>query len=86
MCSHRNIALLPQHLVLARIPFHSLKQEAGDYVITNPGGFHFVVNGEPNTAEATNFVLGKGMQHMKQYCACSCAQTHNVDCIAAKFK
>jgi hypothetical protein len=41
---HKNIVMLPQ-LLLAHtppIPFHTLKQSRGEYVITFPSAFHFV--------------------------------------------
>ena len=49
--------MFPQ-LLLAHtppIPFHTLKQSKGEYVITFPSAFHFVSNSGFNAAEAINF-------------------------------
>ena len=56
---HKGIALMPQLLKACDppIPFHCLKQCKGDYVITFPGAFHFVVNAGVNAAKATNFAI-----------------------------
>lgn len=86
LCSHRIIALLPQHLVLEKIPFHTLKQEPGDYVLTQPGAFHFVVNGGPNVAEATNFSFAKARKHMRDYVFCTCPLKENVLLIKSKMR
>jgi hypothetical protein len=48
------MVLLPQELLLANIPFWTLKPLPEDYVITLPVGFHFVINAGSNIVEATN--------------------------------
>ena len=66
------MVLLPQELLLANIPFKTLKQEPGDYIIAFPAGFHFVINSGHNIAEAVNFVFDEWELHRSSYPDCSC--------------
>ena len=66
------MVLLPQELLLASIPFKTLKQETGDYIITFPAGFHFVINSGHNIAEAVSFVFDEWELHRSSYPDCSC--------------
>jgi hypothetical protein len=47
--------ITPQLLIVEGIPFNTVKQCPGDYVVTFPGAFHMVVNAKTNEAEAINF-------------------------------
>jgi hypothetical protein len=51
--------MLPQVFKAADspIPLHCIKQEPGQYFITFPGAFHFVVNAGKNCADAIHFYL-----------------------------
>jgi jumonji domain-containing protein 2 len=49
--------LTPQLLIAEGIPFNTVKQCPGDYVVTFPGAFHIVVNAGTNVAEAVNFAF-----------------------------
>ncbi|EFX63680.1 hypothetical protein DAPPUDRAFT_267963 [Daphnia pulex] len=64
---HKTMVLLPQELLVANIPFRTLKQLPGDYVITLPAGFHFVKNSGSNIAEATNYVSEDWVEHRKTF-------------------
>jgi hypothetical protein len=61
------MVLLPQELLLANIPFRTLKQLPGDYVITLPAGLYFVINSGSNIAEATNYVSEDWVEHRKTF-------------------
>ncbi|EFX76909.1 hypothetical protein DAPPUDRAFT_248425 [Daphnia pulex] len=64
---HKTMVLLPQELLVANIPFRTLKQLPGDYVITLPAGLHFVKNSGSNIAEATNYVSEDWVEHRKTF-------------------
>jgi jumonji domain-containing protein 2 len=79
------MVLLPQELLLANIPFRTLRQQAGDYVITLPEGLHFVVNSGHSIAEATNYACVDWEKHRKRFPVCICEQSKNKEDIAARF-
>ncbi|EFX67541.1 hypothetical protein DAPPUDRAFT_261496 [Daphnia pulex] len=58
---HKEIPVFPQMLIAHSppIPFHTLKQCEGDYVVTCPSAFHFVLNEGANVAEAMNYPISK---------------------------
>ncbi|EFX62271.1 hypothetical protein DAPPUDRAFT_337182 [Daphnia pulex] len=83
---HKNMVMLPQELLLANIPFRTLKQLPGDYVITLPEGLHFVINSGHSIAEATNYACDDWVKHRKTFPNCTCKQSKNLKAIAERFK
>jgi hypothetical protein len=80
------MVMLPQELLLANIPFRTLKQLPGNYVITLPEGLHFVINSGSNIAEATNYACEDWVKHRKTFPNCTCSHSKNIKAIAARFK
>jgi jumonji domain-containing protein 2 len=72
--SHKGIAVMPQLLKACNspIPFHGIKQCKGDYVITFPGAFHFVINSGSNLAEAINFAFPEWRPYANTAGVCTC--------------
>jgi jumonji domain-containing protein 2 len=85
---HKGIALMPQLLKACDppIPFHCIKQGKGDYVITFPGAFHFVVNAGANVAEATNFAIPEWVPFAGKAGKCTCDHNKKVQAVQIHFK
>ena len=85
--------MFPQ-LLLAHpppIPFHTLKQSKGEYVITFPSAFHFVCNSGYNCAdEAINFFAPEwkyfGVETSKYLETCTCFLKKSLEDINTLFK
>jgi hypothetical protein len=89
---HKNITMFPQ-LLLAHtppIPFHTLKQSKGEYVITFPSAFHFVCNSGYNCAEAINFVTPEwkyfDVETSKYLEKCTCSLKEQLEYLNTFFK
>ncbi|XP_032785720.1 lysine-specific demethylase 4E-like [Daphnia magna] len=67
------------------IPFHCFKQCKGDYIITFPGAFHFVVNSGLNMAQATNFAFPEWLPFAKAREGCSCVYSESFIAVSSRF-
>jgi len=86
---HKTSIFSPKVLRESGIPFHTLVQEPGEYVITFPASYHAGFNHGFNVAEATNFTterwLSKGRE--AKVCRCQPYSVHiNMDDFAAKLE
>jgi hypothetical protein len=68
------------------IPFHTLKQFEGDYVVTCPSAFHFVLNEGANVAEAMNYSSKEWTFYRYPFKKCTCALKAGYTAIERKFK
>jgi hypothetical protein len=85
---HKGIVVLPQMLLAQTppIPFHTLKQCEGDYVVTCPSAFHFVLNGGANFAEAMNYPSEEWTYYSYPFTRCTCAHKAGYTAIERLFK
>ncbi|XP_045024637.1 lysine-specific demethylase 4E-like [Daphnia magna] len=67
------------------IPFHCFKQCKGDYIITFPEAFHFVVNFGLNVAQATNFAFPEWLPFAKAREGCSCVYSESFIAVSSRF-
>ncbi|KZS07168.1 Uncharacterized protein APZ42_029189 [Daphnia magna] len=76
---HKCFLVMPQLLKAndPPIPFYCFKQCKGDYIITFPGAFHFVVNSGLNVAQATNFAFPEWLPFAKDREGCSCVYSES---------
>jgi hypothetical protein len=86
---HKTSIFSPKVLKESGIPFHTLVQEPGEFVITFPASYHAGFNHGFNVAEATNFTterwLSKGRE--AKVCRCQPYSVHiNMDDFAAKLE
>ncbi|EWM21898.1 lysine-specific demethylase 4c isoform 1 [Nannochloropsis gaditana] len=85
---HKTSIFSPKVLRESGIPFHTLVQEPGEFVVTFPASYHAGFNHGFNIAEATNFSterwLSKGRE--AKVCRCQPYSVHiNMDDFAAKL-
>jgi len=86
---HKTSIFSPKVLRESGIPFHTLVQEPGEFVITFPASYHAGFNHGFNVAEATNFTterwLSKGRE--AKVCRCQPYSVHiNMDDFAGKLE
>jgi jumonji domain-containing protein 2 len=82
------VFVVPQLLIAEGIPFKTIRQLPGEYVITFPGAFHTVVNGGTNVAEAINFATRdctctKGTSGVAK---CTCSEKEGIEAVAESLK
>ncbi|KAJ8406365.1 hypothetical protein AAFF_G00305960 [Aldrovandia affinis] len=69
---HKMTLISPSILRKYGIPFEKITQEAGEFMITFPYGYHAGFNHGFNCAESTNFATQRWIEYGKQATLCSC--------------
>ncbi|KAG1689546.1 putative lysine-specific demethylase 4B [Nymphon striatum] len=69
---HKMSILSPQVLKSYSIPYNKITQEAGEFIITFPYGYHSGYNHGYNCAESTNFALERWIEYGKRCSQCTC--------------
>lgn len=69
---HKMTLISPSILKKYGIPFEKITQEAGEFMITFPYGYHAGFNHGFNCAESTNFATLRWIDYGKQAILCSC--------------
>ncbi|XP_050817071.1 lysine-specific demethylase 4A isoform X1 [Gopherus flavomarginatus] len=69
---HKMTLISPLILKKYGIPFDKVTQEAGEFMITFPYGYHAGFNHGFNCAESTNFATLRWIEYGKQSVLCSC--------------
>ncbi|XP_007420033.1 lysine-specific demethylase 4A [Python bivittatus] len=69
---HKMTLISPSILKKYSIPFDKVTQEAGEFMITFPYGYHAGFNHGFNCAESTNFATLRWIEYGKQSVLCSC--------------
>ncbi|XP_030061331.1 lysine-specific demethylase 4A [Microcaecilia unicolor] len=69
---HKMTLISPFILKKYGIPFDKITQEAGEFMITFPYGYHAGFNHGFNCAESTNFATLRWIEYGKQSVLCSC--------------
>uniref|UniRef100_A0AAR2KB84 [histone H3]-trimethyl-L-lysine(9) demethylase n=1 Tax=Pygocentrus nattereri TaxID=42514 RepID=A0AAR2KB84_PYGNA len=69
---HKMTLISPSILKKYGIPFEKITQEAGEFMITFPYGYHAGFNHGFNCAESTNFATQRWIDYGKQAILCSC--------------
>ncbi|XP_036970375.1 lysine-specific demethylase 4A [Acanthopagrus latus] len=71
---HKMTLISPSILKKYGIPFEKVTQEAGQFILTFPFGYHAGFNHGFNCAESTNFATQRWIDYGKQATLCSCRQ------------
>ncbi|XP_044056640.1 lysine-specific demethylase 4A isoform X3 [Siniperca chuatsi] len=71
---HKMTLISPSILKKYGIPFEKVTQEAGQFIVTFPFGYHAGFNHGFNCAESTNFATQRWIDYGKQATLCSCRQ------------
>ncbi|KAJ8270923.1 hypothetical protein GJAV_G00120800 [Gymnothorax javanicus] len=69
---HKMTLISPSILRKYGIPFEKITQEAGQFMVTFPYGYHAGFNHGFNCAESTNFATQRWIEYGKQAILCSC--------------
>ncbi|XP_030630394.1 lysine-specific demethylase 4A [Chanos chanos] len=69
---HKMTLISPSILRKYGIPFEKITQEAGEFMVTFPYGYHAGFNHGFNCAESTNFATRRWIEYGKQAILCSC--------------
>ncbi|XP_061097279.1 lysine-specific demethylase 4A isoform X2 [Conger conger] len=69
---HKMTLISPSILRKYGIPFEKITQEAGEFMVTFPYGYHAGFNHGFNCAESTNFATQRWIEYGKQATLCSC--------------
>lgn len=69
---HKMIIISPQVLKMHNIPFNKITQEAGEFMVTFPFGYHSGFNHGFNCAESTNFATRRWIEYGKRSAVCDC--------------
>ncbi|XP_036409571.1 lysine-specific demethylase 4A isoform X2 [Megalops cyprinoides] len=69
---HKMTLISPSILKKYGIPFEKITQEAGQFMVTFPYGYHAGFNHGFNCAESTNFATQRWIEYGKQAILCSC--------------
>ncbi|KAJ8356835.1 hypothetical protein SKAU_G00196290 [Synaphobranchus kaupii] len=69
---HKMTLISPTVLKKYSIPFHRITQEAGEFMITFPYGYHAGFNHGFNCAESTNFATLRWIDYGKMASQCTC--------------
>ncbi|XP_051567316.1 lysine-specific demethylase 4A isoform X2 [Myxocyprinus asiaticus] len=69
---HKMTLISPSILRKYGIPFEKVTQEAGEFIVTFPYGYHAGFNHGFNCAESTNFATQRWIDYGKQATLCSC--------------
>ncbi|XP_023563623.1 lysine-specific demethylase 4A [Octodon degus] len=86
---HKMTLISPLMLKKYGIPFDKVTQEAGEFMITFPYGYHAGFNHGFNCAESTNFATHRWIEYGKQAVLCSCRKDMvkiSMDVFVRKFQ
>ncbi|XP_051867370.1 lysine-specific demethylase 4A-like [Pristis pectinata] len=86
---HKMTLISPSILKKYGIPFDRVTQEAGDFMITFPYGYHAGFNHGFNCAESTNFASLRWIEYGKHAVLCSCRKDMvkiSMDVFVRKFQ
>uniref|UniRef100_A0A669DGS5 [histone H3]-trimethyl-L-lysine(9) demethylase n=1 Tax=Oreochromis niloticus TaxID=8128 RepID=A0A669DGS5_ORENI len=86
---HKMTLISPFILKKYGIPFEKVTQEAGQFIVTFPFGYHAGFNHGFNCAESTNFATQRWIDYGKQATLCSCRQDMvkiSMDVFVRKFQ
>ncbi|KAM3619011.1 uncharacterized protein V6R79_001677 [Siganus canaliculatus] len=86
---HKMTLISPSILKKYGIPFEKVTQEAGEFIVTFPFGYHAGFNHGFNCAESTNFATQRWIDYGKQATLCSCRQDTvkiSMDVFVRKFQ
>ncbi|XP_056131703.1 lysine-specific demethylase 4A isoform X2 [Lampris incognitus] len=86
---HKMTLISPSVLKKYSIPFDKVTQEAGQFIVTFPFGYHAGFNHGFNCAESTNFATQRWIDYGKQATLCSCRQDMvkiSMDVFVRKFQ
>uniref|UniRef100_A0A673IAP0 [histone H3]-trimethyl-L-lysine(9) demethylase n=1 Tax=Sinocyclocheilus rhinocerous TaxID=307959 RepID=A0A673IAP0_9TELE len=86
---HKMTLISPSILKKYGIPFEKITQEAGEFMVTFPYGYHAGFNHGFNCAESTNFATRRWIDYGKQAILCSCRKDMvkiSMDVFVRKFQ
>ncbi|XP_072275411.1 lysine-specific demethylase 4A-like [Pyxicephalus adspersus] len=86
---HKMTVISPFILKKYGIPFDKITQEAGEFMVTFPYGYHAGFNHGFNCAESTNFATLRWIEYGKQAVLCSCRKDMvkiSMDVFVRKFQ
>ncbi|XP_026887784.2 lysine-specific demethylase 4A [Electrophorus electricus] len=86
---HKMTLISPSILRKYGIPFEKITQEAGEFMVTFPYGYHAGFNHGFNCAESTNFATMRWIDYGKQAILCSCRKDMvkiSMDVFVRKFQ
>ncbi|XP_075901294.1 lysine (K)-specific demethylase 4A, a isoform X2 [Nelusetta ayraudi] len=86
---HKMTLISPSILKKYGIPFEKVIQEAGQFIVTFPFGYHAGFNHGFNCAESTNFATQRWIDYGKRATMCSCRQDMvkiSMDVFVRKFQ
>ncbi|XP_072246300.1 lysine-specific demethylase 4A isoform X2 [Leuresthes tenuis] len=86
---HKMTLISPSILKKYGIPFDKVTQEAGQFIVTFPFGYHAGFNHGFNCAESTNFAMQRWIDYGKRSTLCSCRQDMvkiSMDVFVRKFQ
>ncbi|KAJ7986383.1 hypothetical protein DPEC_G00339340 [Dallia pectoralis] len=86
---HKMTLISPSILKKYGIPFEKITQEAGEFVVTFPFGYHAGFNHGFNCAESTNFATQRWIDYGKVALLCSCRKDMvkiSMDVFVRKFQ
>ncbi|KAK9979627.1 hypothetical protein ABG768_013046 [Culter alburnus] len=86
---HKMTLISPSILRKYGIPFEKITQEAGEFMVTFPYGYHAGFNHGFNCAESTNFATRRWIDYGKQAILCSCRKDMvkiSMDVFVRKFQ
>ncbi|KAJ8418586.1 hypothetical protein AAFF_G00000850 [Aldrovandia affinis] len=86
---HKMTLISPSILKKYGIPFEKITQEAGQFIVTFPYGYHAGFNHGFNCAESTNFATQRWIDYGKQATLCSCRKDMvkiSMDVFVRKFQ
>uniref|UniRef100_T1ITK4 [histone H3]-trimethyl-L-lysine(9) demethylase n=1 Tax=Strigamia maritima TaxID=126957 RepID=T1ITK4_STRMM len=69
---HKMTLISPQTLKQYSIPYNKITQEAGEFMVTFPYGYHAGFNHGFNCAESTNFATPRWVEYGKRAVQCTC--------------
>lgn len=86
---HKMTLISPAILKQYSIPFNKITQEAGEFMITFPYGYHAGYNHGFNCAESTNFATRRWIEYGKRCLQCTCRKDGvkiSMDCFVKRFQ
>lgn len=86
---HKSCIISPSILKKYSIPFNKMTQEAGEFIVTFPYGYHAGFNHGYNCAESTNFASKRWIEYGKRCRRCYCIRDMvqiSMDCFVRKFQ